>query len=113
MLLVLAELGALAMTDRLLDRPSVVGGASVYPFTQNILLAARAEGLGGVLTTLLGREEPRVAELCAIPDTHALAAMITLGHPVHQPSRLARHPVEAFTTVDRMDGPAIRLRPAP
>ena len=105
LLLVLAELGALAMTDRLLDRPGIVGGASVYPFVQNLLLAARAEGLGGVLTTLLSRVEPEVAELIGMPDTHAVAALVALGHPVHRPTRLSRRPVEAFTTVDRFDGP--------
>ena len=34
----------------------------------------------------------------------ALAAVIALGHPVHQPRRLQRRPVPAFTTVDRVDG---------
>ena len=107
LLLVFAELGALAMTDRLLDRPAIVGGASVYPFVQNLLLAARAEGLGGVLTTLLSRVEPDVAELVGMPDTHALAALVALGHPRHQPTRLSRRPVETFTTIDRFDGPAL------
>jgi hypothetical protein len=33
--------------------------------------------------------------------------MLFLGHPVHQPTRLRRKAVEAFTTVDRFEGPAL------
>lgn len=105
LLVVLAELGTLAITDRDLARPSIVAGASVYPFVQNILLAARGEGLGGVLTTMLCRAEPEVAALLNIPPTHALAAMIAFGFPEHQPTRLKRRPVSSFTTLDRFDGP--------
>ena len=43
----------LAITDAKLGRASVVGGASIYPAVQNLLLACRAEGLGCTLTTLL------------------------------------------------------------
>src|SRR5262245_42119792 len=44
------DLGALAAMDRDGDRYTFVGGASVYPFAWNVLLAARAEGLAGVIT---------------------------------------------------------------
>ena len=43
----------ITVTDAQLDRTSVVGGGSIYPAVQNLLLAARKEGLGCVLTTLL------------------------------------------------------------
>jgi nitroreductase len=59
-LVVCARLGDLAIVDAGLDRPSIVGGASVYPFVQNILLGLRAEGLGAALTTLLAPAEPDV-----------------------------------------------------
>ena len=52
-LVVCVRIADLAITDSALDRPSIVGGASVYPFVQNILLALRAEDLGASLTTLL------------------------------------------------------------
>ena len=104
LLLLVVELGALAVLDRGLERQSIVGGGSVYPFGHNILLAARDVGLGGVMTTALCRQEPAVKELLGIPDTHALAAMIALGHPVKQVTKLRRAPVEDFTTVDRFDG---------
>ena len=44
----------MAITDADLNRPSVVGGGSVYPAVQNAMLACRAEGVGCTLTTLLG-----------------------------------------------------------
>src|SRR5579871_5977965 len=43
----------LVATDDTLPRTSIVGGASVYPFAQNLLLALRGEGLGAAMTTLL------------------------------------------------------------
>jgi nitroreductase len=70
----------------------------------NVLLAARAEGLGGVITTMPIRREPEVKELLGIPDHLSVAAVVALGHPVKQPTRLTRGAVEDFTTVDRADG---------
>jgi nitroreductase len=106
LLLLVVELGALAVLDNGLDRQSIVGGASVYPCGHKILLAARDAGLGGVMTTALARQEPAVKELLGIPDTHALAALLALGHPAKQVTKLRRAEVEDFTTVDRFDGPA-------
>jgi nitroreductase len=103
-LVVAVDLAALAVMDRDLDRPSIVGGASVYPFCQNLMLAARDRGLGGVMTTFVARVEPEVRTPLGLPDGHALAAMIVLGHPVRQLTRLRRAAVEEFTTVDRFDG---------
>jgi len=101
-----ADLRSLALMDQDLDRPPITGGASVYPFCWNLLLAARLRGLGGVLTTFLARAEPQAAGDLGLPPTHAIAAVVFLGHPVHQPTKLKRRPVESFTTVDRFDGPA-------
>ncbi len=107
-LVVAVDLRQLAVSDADLDRHSVVAGCSIYPFVQNILLAARDRGLGGVVTTFLARVEPQVAEPLGLPEHHALAAMVLLGHPVRQVRRLRRNPVESFTTVDRFDGKAFR-----
>jgi len=104
LLMVFADLTKLAAVDRDLDRYSFAGGASIYPFAWNILLAARAEGLAGVLTTMLIRQEDAVKRLLGAPDQWALAAGIALGHPVRQPRRLRRAPVSSFATVDRVDG---------
>jgi nitroreductase len=105
-LVIAANLANVAMMDADLDRPPVTGGASIYPFCWNLLLSARAHGLGGVMTTFLSRVEPAAAPALGLPEHHALVATMFLGVPVHQPTKLTRHPVETFATVNRFDGPA-------
>jgi len=107
LLVLLADLRALAAVDRDLDRYTLVGGASIYPFAWSILLAARAEGLAGVMTTMATRGEDRVRVLLGAPDEMAVAAVVALGRPVHQPTKLRRLGVGEFATVDRFDGPAL------
>ena len=46
----------------------MIPGASVYPFVWNVLLAARNEGYGGVLTTMAVAEEPRVEGLLGVGE---------------------------------------------
>lgn len=104
LLVLLADLRLLAAVDRDLDRYTFIGGASVYPFAWSILLAARAEGLGGVITTMPVHREADVKELLGVPEEFAVAAVLALGRPVHQPTRLTRRPVDEFTTVDSFDG---------
>jgi nitroreductase len=92
----------MAITDAGLGRPSVVGGASVYPAVQNLLLACRAEGLGCVLTTLLCRKEGEVRALLEIPEPWATCAFVPIGWPEqrgHGP--LSRRPVEKMAFGDR------------
>ena len=105
LLVLLADLRSLAAVDRDHDRYTLIGGASIYPFAWSILLAAHEEGLGGVITTMLAREEASVCELLRVPDGYALAAGIALGHPAgSRPTRLKRTAVERFATVDAFDG---------
>ncbi len=107
MLVVCADLSVLAATDRDLDRYQFIGGASVYPFVWNILLAAREHDLGGVMTTVAVRNEPDLLAALNIPDGHAVAAVVALGHPKHRVTRLTRRHVSAFATVDTFDGSAL------
>lgn len=107
LLLLLADLRALAAVDRGFERYTFAGGASVYPFAWSILLAAHDEGLAGVLTTMPVRHEAAVKTLVGAGDELAVAGLVALGHPVHRPTRLTRHPVEEFATVDRVDGPPL------
>lgn len=96
----------MAITDAGLDRISVVGGGSVYPAVENMLLAARAEGLGCVLTTLLCMEEDKVKALLDIPKGWGTAAMIPLGYPVgkgHGP--IKRLPVADLFFADKWGQP--------
>lgn len=107
MLVLLADLSRLATVDRDADHYTMVGGASIYPFGWSILLAAREEGLAGVMTTMVVRDEDAVKELLGVPDTVSVAGVLALGHPVKQPTRLRRQPVESFATIDRFDGPPL------
>ncbi|HKN00551.1 MAG TPA: nitroreductase family protein [Candidatus Binataceae bacterium] len=94
----------MAITDAKQNRPSVVGGGSVYPSVENLLLACRAEGLGCVLTTLLCEFEPEVRALLSIPDPWYTAAAIPIGYPVgkgHGP--VNREPFENVVFLDSWD----------
>jgi nitroreductase len=101
------DLRVVASFDRYLDRVGVISGASIYPFVWNLLLAARSEGLGGALTTFLAGKEPEAQQVLGVPDYVALAAMVPLGRPRKQLTKLTRRPVEEFATIDRFDGPAL------
>jgi nitroreductase len=96
----------MAITDRKLNRVSVVGGGSVYPAVQNLLLACRTEGLGCVLTTLLCEHEDKVREILAIPQPWGTAAAVPMGYPVatgHGPIR--RYPVKDMVYANRWGTP--------
>lgn len=103
-LIVLVDLSVVASFDSELDRVGVISGGSIYPFVWNILLAARNEGLGGTLTTFVGGQEGQLKALLNVPDEYAFAAMIPLGKPVKQLTRLKRNPVQAFAVKERFDG---------
>jgi nitroreductase len=103
-LVICLDLGVVAATDQNLDRIGVVSGASVYPFVWNVLLAARSEGYGGVTNTMAIPEEAQVRTLLNIPDDYVIAAVVPLGKPVHQVSKLKRKEVADFVTRERFDG---------
>jgi nitroreductase len=106
-LVVCVDLKVVAATDRSLERVGIVGGASVYPFVWNILLAARHEGFGGTITTLAVAEEPRVQALLGLPRHLAVCAVVLLGRPARPITRLRRKSVPEFTTLERWDGPPL------
>ena len=103
-LVVAVDLSVVASFDKYLDRVGVISGASIYPLVWNILMAARNEGLGGVLTTYLAEKEPQAQEILGLPSHYAIAAMLPIGVPVKQLTKLRRNPVEDFVTIDRFDG---------
>jgi nitroreductase len=103
-LVICVDLGAVAAFDQELDRVGLIAGASVYPFVWNILLAARNEGYGGVVTTAVVAEEPRAKELLGIPENYAIAAVVPLGKPVRRLTKLKRKPVAEIATKERFDG---------
>jgi len=75
--------------------------ASVYPAVQNLMLAARACGLGTTLTLRLRGRSDAIRSLLDIPEDVELFAAIPLGHPLGKWGRAPRRPVEEVTYADR------------
>lgn len=107
LLMLCLDLSVVASVDAELHRVGVISGASIYPFAWSILLAARAEGLGGVLTTMPIANEPALQAILGIPPHVAIAAVIPLGHPARTVRKLRRGPVAEFARLERWDGPRL------
>jgi nitroreductase len=80
--------------------PRLAEGASIYPACQNILVAARALGFGGVLTEFQALVERELRELLGIPDEVAIAASITLGRPRGRHGPVRRRPLAELVFED-------------
>ena len=102
--IVAVDLKVVASMDQFLDRVGVVSGASIYPMAWSALMAARNEGFGGTLTTLLAAQEPAVQQLLGLESHEAVSAMLTIGRPPKQLSKLSRKPVEEFVFIDHAKG---------
>ena len=109
-LVVCVDLEAVAAMDQNLDRTGVISGASIYPLVWNILLAARNEGYGGTITTMVVAEEPRVRDLLGVPESYAIAAVLPLGKPRRQLTKLKRDSVAELATRERFDGEPFRAK---
>lgn len=105
-LVFVVDLNAVASLDKNLDRIGIISGASVYPFVWNVLLGARQAGFGGTITTLPAAQEAAVQKLLNIPKHYAVCAVVPLGKPVKQLTRLKRRSVEEIATRERFDGKA-------
>ena len=77
------------------------GGPSIFPAVQNLLLAARAIGLGSVLTTLWKGQEPRVRRALGVPDEIEMHAVVPIGWPERKYGRGKRKPIAEVTYRDR------------
>lgn len=86
--------------------PHPTEGASIYPACQNLLLAARAQGLGGVMTMWHAAVEDELRELLGIPDGVAVAATIALGHPQGGHGPVRRRPLRELVYEDAWEAPA-------
>jgi nitroreductase len=71
--------------------------ASVYPAVQNLVLAARALGIGTVLTTVFRIHEDEVRAVCGIPDRYEIAALLPLGRPTGNWGVAPRRPAPSIT----------------
>jgi nitroreductase len=76
-------------------------GASVYPACQNLLLAARALGYGGVMTIWHYASDAELRSLLQIPDEVAIAATITLGRPAGRHGPVRRRPMSELVYGER------------
>jgi nitroreductase len=82
-------------------------GASVFPACQNLLLAARALGYGGVLTGWHRSVEPELKALLDIPDNFQIAGTIPLGRPVGGHGPVRRRPLAELVFEDGWDQPPV------
>jgi nitroreductase len=111
-LVILQDLARITTGIPALDGSRIVGGASIYPFVQNVLLGAREAGLGSALTTVLVPMEAQVRALLGIPDSFLIAAHLTVGWPARDlPARLDRNPVEDFANLEHFAGPPLQVAP--
>jgi nitroreductase len=80
--------------------PTPTEGASIYPACQNLLLAARALGYGGVLTGWHAMVEPELRTLLDIPEHVFMAATIALGRPAGRHGPVRRRPLHELVFED-------------
>jgi nitroreductase len=81
-------------------RPTITTGASIYPAVQNLMLAARALGVGSCITTIHKYRDPQVKELLGIPADVETAALIPLGYPLGKFGRPPRRPLAEVVHAD-------------
>ncbi|PYN43845.1 MAG: nitroreductase [Candidatus Rokuibacteriota bacterium] len=82
-------------------QPTLTTGASIYPAVQNIMLAARALGIGSCITTIHRFRDAQVKELLGIPADVETAALIPLGYPLGKFGRPPRRQLREVAFADR------------
>ncbi len=100
---------AMALADNIGEVPAIVlvcttspgGRESVIPATQNLLLAARALGIGGTITSLHATVENDVQELLGLPGGVGVVYCIPLGYPQGNFGPVTRNPLNEIVSVDR------------
>ncbi|MDA0979691.1 MAG: nitroreductase family protein, partial [Proteobacteria bacterium] len=85
--------------------PSPMEGASVYPAVQNLLLAARALGYGGVITGFHGLVDAELKELLGIPAEVFISCTVTLGKPAGNHGPVRRRPMNELIYGDTWEAP--------
>lgn len=91
------EAPALIFACSLTGGGDIVSGSSIYPAVQNLMLAARALGLGTALTTVHRGRQNEIRELLGIPESVETAALIPVGWPKGKFGSGFRRPVEDVT----------------
>ena len=98
------QLGPIAAPDGSLRSP-VAAYASIFPAVQNLLLAARALGLGTTLTTLHRGFEDELKAPLGIPAAVEVVALVPLGWPLDRFGPTRRKPVEEVAFLERWGRP--------
>lgn len=94
-------LACLEYGQKVSDEAAQRGGGSIWPGVQNLLLAARALGLGAAPTTLALREQDRVRAAVNMPETMAALCLIPVGYPLGKFGPVTRKPVDEIMRFDR------------
>ncbi len=76
-------------------------GGSVWPAVQNLLLAARALGLGATPTTLALRDRPAIKSVLGLPETIEPVCLIPVGYPMGRFGPVTRRPLDQILRWDR------------
>ena len=79
------------------------GGGNIWPGVQNLLLAARALGLGAAPTTLALLDQDAVRAALTLPDTMAAHCLIPVGYPLGNFGPVTRKPVSEIMRFDHWD----------
>ena len=80
-----------------------MGGGSIWPAVQNLLLAARALGLGAAPTTLGLANREAAREVLGLPDNVEAFCLIPVGYPMGKFGPVTRLPVEQTMRWDRWE----------
>ncbi len=81
--------------------------ASVWPAVQNLMLAARALGLGSTLTTSHLDDEDAVREILGLPAGVMTYCIIPVGYPLGRWGEAQRKPVEEMAYRNRWGTPFV------
>lgn len=78
-------------------------GGSIWPGVQNLLLAARALGLGAAPTTIVFRDRAAVKSVLGLPEPIEPVCMIPVGYPMGAFGPVTRRPVEEIMRWNRWE----------
>lgn len=81
--------------------PGMAEASSIYPAVQNLLLAARAEGLGATLTVWHLFREAAFRDVLGVPREYGIYALVPMGHPLGRFGPVRRRPVGEVLHWDR------------
>jgi nitroreductase len=100
----LAEVPVIVAVCGLRGKHSTPGG-SIFPAVQNLLLAARALGLGGSITNFARAHEADLMGLLGIPEEQQVYCLVPLGYPLDRPGPVRRRPVRRAVFLNRWQQP--------